>query len=306
MAALLSYITIGIDPVLVKIGPFSLRWYGLMYVVGIAVGLLVVMPYARRRGLSSEQIWNIFWAVAIAALIGGRLYYVVQSDPSSYLHHPGDLFAFWQGGMAFYGAVFLGVPVLLFMAYQQKVPLGVALDCVAIFAPLAQAVGRIGNIINGDVVGYQSNLPWSFIYTNSNSFVSPTSLNVPVQPAGLYELLFSLGLFVLLWPLRYKLEPAGMLFVLYLSVYSIGQFVLFIWRDNDIVAAGLKQAQITAVVVQALLVVGAYLILQRPGWFDPAYAGLEEDYFDAIDEDTASYAEEGEDGTGLDVEPAHG
>jgi phosphatidylglycerol:prolipoprotein diacylglycerol transferase len=266
-----------------------------MYVVGIAVGLLVLFPYARRRGLTSEQVWSIFWGVAIAALVGGRLYYVLQSDPSSYLHHPGDLFAFWQGGMAFYGAVFLGVPVLLLLAYQQKVPLGIALDCVAIFAPLAQAVGRIGNIINGDVIGYQSDLPWSFVYTNSNSFVPPDLLNVPVQPAGVYELLFSLGLFVLLWPLRFKLEPAGMLFVLYLSLYSIGQFVLFIWRDNDIVTAGLKQAQITAVVVQALLVVGAYVILQRPGWFDPAYAGLDEDYFEATEEEEAQ--DEVEDGS---------
>src|SRR5262249_45034036 len=88
MPALLQYITINLDPVLIKTGPFSLRWYGLMYVVGIAVGLLLVLPYARARGLTSDQVWNIFWGVAIAALIGGRLYYVLQNDPGSYLQHP--------------------------------------------------------------------------------------------------------------------------------------------------------------------------------------------------------------------------
>ena len=104
MLALVNYITINLDPVLFKAGPFSLRWYGLMYVVGIAVGLLIMLPYARQRGVASEQVWNIFWGVAIASLIGGRLYYVLQNNPGDYLKHPGDIFAFWQGGMAFFGA----------------------------------------------------------------------------------------------------------------------------------------------------------------------------------------------------------
>ena len=285
MLALLTYITISLDPVLIKAGSFSLRWYGLMYVIGIAVGVLILQPYARRRGVTSDQVWNIFWGVAIAALVGGRLYYVLQSDPGSYIKHPGDIFAFWQGGMAFYGAIFLGVPVLLLLARQQGVALGVALDCVAVFAPLAQAVGRIGNIINGDIVGYPSTLPWSTIYTNPNSFAP---LNTPVQPAGAYELLFGLALFAVIWPLRFRVHPAGMLFVLYLSIYSVGQFFLFIWRDNPIVLFNLKQGQVTAIIVQALLVAAAYLILARPQWFDPEYVEDE----DADEEYTESEAVE--------------
>jgi phosphatidylglycerol:prolipoprotein diacylglycerol transferase len=297
MFALLNYITINIDPVLIKVGPFSLRWYGLMYVLGIAVGLIIVLPYARRRGVSNEQVWNIFWGVAIASLVGGRLYYILQNNPGDYLKHPGDIFAFWQGGMAFFGAVFLGVPVLLLLARQQRVPLGVALDCVAIFAPLAQAVGRVGNIINGDIVGYQSTNSWSTIYTNAQSFAP---LNVPLQPAGAYELLFSVGLFLVLWPLRFRLHPAGMLFILYLSIYCVGQFILFIWRDNEIVALNLKQAQITAIVVQALLVIASYFIVLRPWLFDPAYATAG-DYEDEGDD--GDY--EGEEADGALAGPGH-
>jgi phosphatidylglycerol:prolipoprotein diacylglycerol transferase len=196
----------------------------------------------------------------------------VQNDPGYYANHPGDIIALWQGGMAFFGAVILGVPTLLVLAHFEKVPLGLALDCAAIFAPLAQAVGRIGNLINGDIVGYQSNLPWAVKYTNpNNSFVPQNLFRVPVQPAAAYEFLFCLGLFAVLWPLRNRLRPAGMLFVLYLSLYCVGQFILFIWRDNTIVAAGLKQAQITAVIVQALLVLGAYFLVLKPWIFDPAY-----------------------------------
>ena len=282
MLALMASITISLDPVLVKLGSFSLRWYGLMYVVGIAIGVLILQPYARRRDVTSDQLWNIFWGVAIAALVGGRLYYVLQSDPGSYVQHPGDLFAFWQGGMAFYGAIFLGVPVLLLLAYQQRVSLGVALDCVALFAPLSQAVGRIGNIINGDIVGYPSNAPWATIYTNSHSFAP---LNTAVQPAAAYELLFGLVLFAVLWPLRFRVQPAGMLFVLYLSLYNVGQFFLFIVRDNDIVLFHLKQAQVTAVAVQIGLIPVAWVIARRPWWFDPAYA-LDEDYADEDEQES--------------------
>ncbi len=288
MLALLGYFTINVDPVLVKVGPFSLRWYALMYLLAIVVGMLVMVPYARSRGITSEQIWNVAAGVVIAGLIGGRLYYVVQNDPGHYANHPGDIIALWQGGMAFFGAVFLGVPVLLVLARVEKVPLGVALDCVAIFAPLAQAVGRIGNLINGDIIGYPSNLPWAVKYTNPNNSFIPQSLHdnpVPVQPAGAYEFLFCIGLFAVLWPLRNRLKPAGMLFVLYLSLYCVGQFVLFIWRDNEIVTLGLKQAQITAVAVQALLVLGAYFMLLKPWVFDPAYDIDEDEEFEGDDED---------------------
>lgn len=303
MLALLSYFTINIDPVLVKAGPFSLRWYALMYLLAIIVGLLVMVPYAHSLDITTEQIWNIAAGVVIAGLIGGRLYYVVQNDPGHYGNHPGDIIALWQGGMAFFGAVILGVPTLLLLARIEKVPFGLALDCAAIFAPLAQAVGRIGNLINGDIVGYQSNLPWAVKYTNLNNSFAPRDLNgnpIVVQPAAAYEFLFCIGLFAVLWPLRNRLKPAGMLFVLYLSLYCVGQFILFIWRDNDIVALGLKQAQITAVVVQALLVFGAYFMLLKPWVFDPDYAyDLEEaaDGDEDYDESDESDESDGEQAT---------
>jgi phosphatidylglycerol:prolipoprotein diacylglycerol transferase len=306
MLALLSYITINIDPVLVKVGPFSLRWYALMYLLAILVGMLVMVPYARSLGITSEQIWNVAAGVVIAGLIGGRLYYIVQNDPGHYANHPGDIIALWQGGMAFFGAVILGVPTLLVLARIEKVPLGLALDCAAIFAPLAQAVGRIGNLINGDIVGYQSNLPWAVKYINPNNTFAPRDPYgnpVVVQPAAAYEFLFCLGLFAVLWPLRNKLKPAGMLFVLYLSLYCVGQFILFIWRDNNIVAFGLKQAQITAVVVQALLVLGAYFMLLKPWVFDPAYdLGEDEDEEEGYEDDEEG--EESGDGKELGEETA--
>ena len=184
---------------------------------------------------------------------------MVQNHPATYLAHPLRILALWEGGMAFYGAIFLGVPVFYLLARYYRVPFLPLLDVVALFAPLAQAIGRIGNIINGDIVGYPSTLPWATAYANPGAFARPLCTApythcVAFQPAAVYEMLFSLALFALLWALRTRPWPAGMHFVLYVALYSLGQLVLFIWRDNVLVLGPLKQAQVTALVVLVALV----------------------------------------------------
>lgn len=256
-----AIIRIGIDPVLVHLGPIAVHWYGLMYVVGILVGLWVALPYAEQLGISRETAYAIFWPVLVASLVGGRLYYVVQSNLGWYLRHPLNILATWEGGMAFYGAVFLGGAALLVMCVRLDVNPGWALDAAAVFIPLAQAFGRVGNIINGDIIGYRSALPWATAYTNpANTFVP--QLGVAYQPAAAYELLFSLALFGVVWMLRRRFRVPGTLFTLWLVLYSAGQFVLFFWRSNVIVLFELKQAQITAVIV-ILLAIPLYLAWRR-------------------------------------------
>src|SRR5579871_4186602 len=99
MTAVLAYIVINVDPVLLRFGPFTLRWYGLMYAAGLGLALWVTLPIAERRGAPREAVYSIFWIVTIAGLIGGRLYFVVQNDPGAYLAHPSRILALWEGGM---------------------------------------------------------------------------------------------------------------------------------------------------------------------------------------------------------------
>ena len=257
----MAAITIAIDPVLWRFGVLAVHWYGLMYAAGILLGLLIVVPYARRRGLQSDDIGAIAWGTGLAALVGGRLYYIAQTDPGFYLVHPAQIVAVWQGGMAFYGALLLGTPTAIVLARRRGLRAGVVLDIAALFAPLSQAVGRIGNVINGDIVGYPSSLPWATIYTSrDNAFVR---LGVAYQPAAAYELLFGLGLFGLLWRWRYRAWPPGTLFLLYVVLYAAGQFVLFFWRANTIVAFDLKQAQLTSVVVFVMALPVLFGFLRR-------------------------------------------
>jgi phosphatidylglycerol:prolipoprotein diacylglycerol transferase len=260
---MIEIINIGIDPVLVRLGPLAVHWYGVMYVIGIVAGLAVAMPYAARLGIDRDAAYEVFWPVLVASLIGGRLYYVVQSDFGWYLRHPTQILATWEGGMAFYGAVFLGTPVAWWVCRRKGIDFPRVLDAAALFIPLAQAIGRIGNLINGDIVGYPSSLPWATRYTNPhNTFVA--SHAVAYQPAAAYELLFSLALFVLLWRLRYRFRVPGSLFTLWLVLYSVGQFFLFFGRANIVVLADLKQAQLTAIAV--VLVSAPAYALWRGGY----------------------------------------
>lgn len=256
-----GFITIGLDPVLVQLGPLAIRWYGLGYVAGIAAGMRVAMPYAKRRGLTEDQIWSIFgWAV-LAGLVGGRLYYVVQNDFGYFLRHPQNILAFWQGGMAFYGAIYAVAAVMAFFAWRRHYPFWAFVDAGALFAVLGQAFGRIGNIINGDIIGYQTTLPWGTIYTNPHSLAP--QLGVPYQPAAAYELLFNLCFFAVLYFVRFRLRP-GWLFVLYVMGYSVGQFGLFFLRANSITWLGLKQAQLTAIIVFLAAMAVAYWLMRHP------------------------------------------
>jgi phosphatidylglycerol:prolipoprotein diacylglycerol transferase len=255
-------ITINIDPILIHIGPLTIRWYGLMYVVGITVGLLVAQPYAKAKGITAEILEKIVpWAV-LAGLVGARLYFVIQQPVDQYLLQPWRIMAFWEGGMAFYGAIFGVVLVLLFFSRRLNVPILTLLDFAGLFGVVGQFFGRIGNIINGDIIGYPTTLPWGFVYTNPNSFVP--SHDIAYQPAAVYEAIINVLLFIILWRLRNRLKP-GVLFFIYLIGYSLTQFIVFFWRANDVVFLGLKQAQLTAigVIIAAVIVFLAEAARQR-------------------------------------------
>ena len=254
-------ITIPWDPVY-QLGPLPLHWYGVGYAVGIAVGWMVGTRHLQSRGIRENQLGALgVWAVIIG-LVSGRLYYVVQSGLGYYLTHPVHIFAFWEGGMAFYGAVF-AVPITIAVFCRRlQLPLWTVLDGAALFAAIGQVIGRIGNIINGDIVGYASNLPWAVRYTNPHS-LAPVR-GVAYQPAAAYELIFSLALFGFLVWLGTRRPRSGTLIILYVGLYAIGQFLVFFLRDNIVIAFGLKQAQLTSL---AVLVVGVpLLVLLRQRW----------------------------------------
>ncbi|MGA9774479.1 MAG: prolipoprotein diacylglyceryl transferase [Candidatus Dormiibacterota bacterium] len=246
MSPLVAVIKIGIDPTF-QLGPLTIHWYGVGYAVAILVGLRVALPYVERHGIPrSTASWIAFWTV-VAGLVGGRLFYDLQSGALYYLTHPAEIFAFWNGGMAFFGAIFLASATMLFLAWRDKVNFWVLLDAGAFFAAVGQPIGRIGNIINGDILGYPSNLPWATAYTNPHTFAP--QLGVAYQPAAAYEALVILIVLGFLVYLRRRGVPDGWVGIAYITLYPITQIGIFFLRNPvnvPIIALGLKQAQLTA------------------------------------------------------------
>lgn len=267
------YIYVNIDPVLVHLGPLALRWYGLMYVVGIIIALWVIKGYTERKGIDQDMVYRVLWWCIAAGLIGGRLYFVIQQPNlvSYYFANPIHIIATWEGGMAFFGAIFLGIPTLIWRARVERVNPLVLIDAGVLFAAAGQIFGRIGNLINGDIVGYPSTLPWSTVYTHPDSWAclpGSTICKVPVQPAAGYELLTNVVLLLFMLYLARRVTKPGVLMLVYLFAYAITQFLLFFVRDNIYVKLfgvldwHLKQAQWTSLFLLLFLIPITYLVVR--------------------------------------------
>lgn len=265
------YIYINIDPVIFHLGPLAVRWYGLMYVVGIIMGLQAIRGYIKRKGIDTDMVYRLLWWCIAAGVIGGRLYYVIQQPTfvQDYLLKPQNILATWEGGMAFYGAIFLVIATLIWRARKEQVNPLVLIDAAVLFGAAGQIFGRIGNLINGDIIGYTSTLPWSTVYQNPNSWacLDPSTCNVPVQPAAGYELITNLVVLAVMLYLARKVQRPGILMLFYLFCYTISQFLLFFVRANDYVdflgMTFLKQAQWTSLIVFILLFPLTYWVMRN-------------------------------------------
>jgi phosphatidylglycerol:prolipoprotein diacylglycerol transferase len=237
------------------LGPLQIRFYGLAYALAFVAGTVVATRHLARRGVTSKVTGDIaFWAI-VFGLIGARLYFVVQSGWWWYLTHPLHILAVWEGGMAFFGAIFAALIVLVVMARRRHLDFWDLLDAGALFAAAGQPIGRLGNLMNGEILGPPSNLPWAIRYTNPASMAP--HLGVSYQPANLYEAAGILLVFAVLLSLRHRGVAPGVLGITYLILYPVSQLILFNWRtdyETPVIWVGLKQAQLTSVAMLLTIV----------------------------------------------------
>ncbi|MBI4319505.1 MAG: prolipoprotein diacylglyceryl transferase [Chloroflexi bacterium] len=234
-------ITIGMDPVIVSIGHYSIRYYSVMIAVAIVVATWVGLRESRRRGIADDDVYSFLtWAI-IAGIVGARLFHVVDKL-DYYLQNPLAIVAFQEGGLAIFGAIVGGALAGVGFCKYRKIAVGALADAAAPALIIGQAIGRVGCMINGDVFGTPTDLPWGVAYTHPNSLAP--QLGVPGHPAAAYELLWDLVVFGVLWTTRKRAVPSGTLFFAYLGLYSIGRFVITFFREDQIIMAGLTQAQL--------------------------------------------------------------
>jgi phosphatidylglycerol:prolipoprotein diacylglycerol transferase len=262
----LGVIRIDIDPV-IHAGPLSVHWYGVMYAIAFLVAFTFgVLPHVQPRGLERSLAERMLVWTIIFGLLGARLYYVVQQpNLGDYLRDPIRIIAVWEGGMAFFGAIIAGLATVTVLAWRNHVSMWLAWDAAVIFAVVGQPIGRIGNIINGDILGPRSSLPWATEYANPHAVLqSCCQLNVPYQPAAAYEALGTILIGVILFALRRRGVRNGALAVAYIPLYAISQLILFQLRSSEpVLALGLHQAQLTAIVILVLVSPAVYLVWRR-------------------------------------------
>jgi phosphatidylglycerol:prolipoprotein diacylglycerol transferase len=267
---MLGIIVININPV-IHLGPLAIHWYGVMYAIAFYVAYrFAVVPLAQRAGVARDTVSKItVWTIVIG-LIGGRLYYVVQQPDlfSHYLPNPIHIIAFWEGGMAFFGAIIAGFITLAICAWRYGLNPWLALDGGAAFAVVGQPIGRIGNLINGDILGSPSTLPWATAYANPDAILqqgfqlcTPTTRCIAYQPAAAYEALATIAIGVVLLLLYRRRVPLGVIAITYVAAYAISQLIVFEFRASEpAVLLGLRQAQWTSIGVLVIGVPGLYLV----------------------------------------------
>lgn len=246
-------ITINIDPILAMIGPFAVSRHGFFSAVGVLVGLWVAAQLVRQAGIGKEHVFNMaIWAVP-AGVVGACLFHIADKF-EYYAANPLAILAIQEAGLAIYGGLAGGVLAGVLYARRHNLPLGCFADAIAPALILGQAVGRIGDVINGEHRGLPADLPWSVVYTNPNT---AGESGVAVHPAVGYEMVWDLAVFgALLW-LQGRLPRSGMLFWIYVALYALGRFWIGFFREDTVVSFGLRQAQLIA--IAGILAVGIYV-----------------------------------------------
>ncbi len=235
-----------INPVAFKLFGLEVRWYGILIAIGAFLAINVAEKMGKRYNYK-DGLYNLFSSdlgifVILLGVIGARLYYVIfQWD--YYRENPGEILAIRNGGLAIYGGILAGLLATYIFSRVKKIKFMTILDCLAPAVPLAQAIGRWGNFINGEAHGGPTDLPWAIMVDG-----------IKVHPTFLYESLLDFFIFMLLYFFVSKRQKfKGQLFTLYLIIYGCGRFFIEAMRTDSLYFGPFRVSQLLSLI---LVVIG--------------------------------------------------
>ncbi len=281
-----------IDPNVITIGNFSIRWYGLLIAIAFFLGACFVLHNTKKFGLDGDRVIDVLFGAILIGVVGARLYYVVFSW-DMYKDNLLDIFKIWEGGIAIYGGVIAAIVGGWFLCRWRKVRFLPLLDLSCAGLILAQAIGRWGNFTNGEAFGSVTTLPWrmtSRYASGSGSTLMQRYLaSVPaeqiesmggidavgVHPTFLYESIWCLlGFFLLVWLIKRR-KFDGQMFLVYVSWYGAERFIVEGLRTDSLMIGSLRVSQLVAIVsAVAALIVMAVVLQKIRSSNDPDYLKL--------------------------------
>jgi phosphatidylglycerol:prolipoprotein diacylglycerol transferase len=263
-------IVIDLDPNLFRIGPFLITWHGVFAVLGILAAARLGLWLLEKDGVdTSRSADGVAWMVVLG-LVGARLLYVWENFK---LFTGGQIlrvFALTEGGISQWGGLFGAMLGAYVWARRAKLSYWKLIDASGAAAMIGLAVGRIGDVINGEHHGTPTTLPWGVEYVNPATLGQP---GIVVHPEVAYEMVLTLLLLGALLPFHQRLKarlPDGVLGLVYLGVYAAGRFFLSFYRTDPAVFAGLRQAQLASLLMVAIALVAIPLLYRRARGARPA------------------------------------
>jgi len=220
-----------IDPVLVQLGPFPIRWYALAYIAGLVAGWRIMRRVCQEPPaiLTPAKIDDFLLWAALGVILGGRLGYVLFYKPIFFMHNPLAVFTLWEGGMSFHGGLLGVILAILAYALSQNVNPFMLSDLVAIVAPIGLFFGRLANFINGELWGRPSDAPWAMIF--------PRGGPMPRHPSQLYQAFFEgvllLAIIWLVWKLFDARRRPALLTGVFCAGYGLARIAGEIFREPD-------------------------------------------------------------------------
>lgn len=216
------------DPIIVTMGPLTIRWYGLLFIVGFLTGYEIMKRIFRRDGYPVTILDSGLVHLMLGTIIGARLGHCFFYEPEYFLSHPLEIFAVWKGGLASHGG-FIGVFIASWIfARKNGIPLIYLLDKVGIISLLAGGFIRLGNFMNSEIIGRPTDVPWAVVFQRVDS--------VPRHPTQLYESLAYFAISLSAWAMDNRSKgklPPGFLFGYILTFGFLARFIIEFFKENQ-------------------------------------------------------------------------
>jgi phosphatidylglycerol---prolipoprotein diacylglyceryl transferase len=237
MADIIGFITWNVNPEIFHLGPFSIRWYGLLFASGFLIGYYLGEKMFKWENVNPKWLDSLFIYLIVATVVGARLGHILFYGFDYYMQHPIEIIKVWHGGLASHGgAIGIMVALFFFSKYVTKRSILWTLDRVVIPTALVAAMIRTGNLMNSEIYGIQTSLPWGFIFERNGETVAK-------HPTQIYEALcylFGFGLLMLMyWKGKAKDKPGMLLGVFFIIVFFSRFLIEFIKEDQEAFEAGM-------------------------------------------------------------------